>query len=100
MLREMLFYDSGQQANRFKTTREKVISLICEAVRMAKSNKEIKTSEDYRAIGWVLFCIYQVQLRSWLAGGSLDLKSGLEDLAKGLRISLVGVAPKDRAIIN
>lgn len=98
MLREMLFYDSGQQANRFKTTREKVISLICESVRFAKEGKAIKTREDPRLIGWVLFCVYQVELRSWLAGGNLNLKAGLEHLKKALRVSLIGIAPEDRAL--
>jgi AcrR family transcriptional regulator len=93
MLREMLFYDSGQQANRFKTTREKVISLICESVRFAKEGKAIKTSEDPRLIGWVLFCVYQVELRNWLAGTNLNLKTGLEHLKAALRVSLVGISP-------
>lgn len=98
MLREMLFYDSGQQANRFKTTREKVISLICESVRFAKEGKAIKTSEDPRLIGWVLFCVYQVELRNWLAGTNLNLKTGLEHLKAALRVSLVGISPDPRSL--
>jgi len=98
MLREMLFYDSGQQANRFKTTREKVISLICDSVRFAKENKTIKTSDDPRLIGWVLFCVYQVELRNWLAGGDLNFKAGLERLKKALRISVVGIAPEPSSL--
>jgi hypothetical protein len=98
MLREMLFYDSGQQANRFRTTREKVISLICESVRFAEENNTIKVSEDPRLIGWVLFCVYQVELRSWLADGNLNLKSGLEHLKRALKVSLVGISPEQGAL--
>lgn len=98
MLREMLFYDSGQQANRFKTTREKVISLICDSVGFAKENKMIKTSADPRLIGWVLFCIYQVELRNWLSGGNLNLKAGLEHLKEALTIALVGIAPEPNTL--
>lgn len=97
MLREMLFYDSGQQANRFKTTREKVISLICDSVRFAKKNNSIKTAEDPQLIGWVLFCVYQVELRSWLAGSNLNLKAGLEHLGKALKIAMAGIAPERSA---
>jgi AcrR family transcriptional regulator len=98
MLREMLFYDSGQQANRFKTTREKVIALICDSVRFSKESKSVRTSEDPRLIGWVLFCVYQVELRSWLAGGELNLKTGLEHLKKALKVSLVGIAPEPNSL--
>lgn len=98
MLREMLFYDSGQQANRFRTTREKVISLICASVRFAEENETIKASDDSRLVGWVLFCIYQVELRSWLANGNLNLKSGLERLKKALKVSLEGIAPEQSAL--
>ena len=98
MLREMLFYDSGQQANRFKTTREKVISLICDSVRFAQQNRTIGTTEDPRIIGWMLFCIYQVEIRNWLAEGDLNMKAGIERLVHGLKISLRGVAPKESAL--
>ncbi len=98
MLREMLFYDSGQQANRFKITREKVISLICESVRYAKDSRSIKTSDDHQLIGWALFCIYQVELRSWLASGVLNLDAGLERLSMALKVAIVGLDPKERAL--
>lgn len=98
MLREMLFYDSGQQANRFKTTRERVIALVSQSVQFAKQNKTIATAEDHRQIGWILFCIYQVEIRIWLSEGNLNLQDGLERLARLLRMSLAGVAPKDAAL--
>ncbi len=94
MLREMVFYDSGEQANKFRSTREKVISLIGESVRFAKQNKTIRTSQDHRAIGWILFCIYQIEIRNWLSEGNLKLKTGLDRLEHFLQASLEGVAPK------
>jgi AcrR family transcriptional regulator len=100
MLREMLFYDSGQQANQFKTTREKLMSLICEAVRFAQQNKTVRTSEDARTVGWMLFCIYQVESRNWLSEANLDLKEGLDRLAHLLRICLAGIGPKDVALVS
>jgi len=99
MLREMLFYDSGQQANRFKTTREKVIALVCDSVRFAQNNKTIDSAEDHSVIGWMLFCIYQVEIRDWLADENLDMNAGIERLVRGLEISLRGVAPKESALV-
>lgn len=98
MLREMLFYDSGQQANRFRTTRERVISLVCKAVHLARQDQSIRSDEDERAIAWVLFCVYQVELRRWLAEKG-DLKSGLQHLRKALEITIGGIAPTPRALV-
>jgi AcrR family transcriptional regulator len=98
MLREMLFYESGQQANRFKITREKVISLVCQSVRFAKDSKTIAVSGDDALTGWVLFCIYQVELRSWLAGEALDLEAGLDRLRQALAVCLVGLSAKKSAL--
>jgi AcrR family transcriptional regulator len=98
MLREMLFYDSGQQANRFKITREKVISLVSQSVRFAKDNGSIAGSGDDQLIGWVLFCVYQVELRSWLAGAELDLDAGLATLRRALTVCIVGLSAEKSAL--
>lgn len=98
MLREMLFYDSGQQSNRFKTTREKVISLVCRSVAFAKQKKSITKSCDEQLAGWVLFCIYQVELRRWLATDVLDLDSALDRLRRALQVCLVGLSATESAL--
>jgi AcrR family transcriptional regulator len=99
MLREMMFYESGEQANRFRITREKVIALICDTVLLAKQNNTIESPEDHRDIGWIVFCVYQVEIRNWLSEGRLNLKDGLDRLAHLLRASLTGVAPKKGALV-
>jgi AcrR family transcriptional regulator len=98
MLREMLFYDSGQQANRFKSTREKVISLVRQSVRFAMDDKSISASADEALAGWVLFCIYQVELRSWLAGTDMNLEAGLDHLRQALTVCLVGLSAEKSAL--
>jgi AcrR family transcriptional regulator len=65
-LREMAFYDSGIQARSFQKTREALIDLIGEIVRLATVQKTVSSSETPEFIGWVIFCIYQVELRRWL----------------------------------
>jgi AcrR family transcriptional regulator len=100
MLREMLFYDSGQQANRFKSIRERFYSVICETVRLAKEQKTISPSEGERAVGWVFFCIYQVELRRWLSEGQLNVKTGMASLERALRLFISGLSPTEAALIT
>lgn len=92
MLREMLFYDSGEQANRFRATRENFISLINESVRLAKERKEIVSDEDPQFIGWVVFCLYQVEIRRWLAEGNLDVPAGIANLERAIRLLIYGMS--------
>jgi AcrR family transcriptional regulator len=95
MLREMVFYDSGMQANRFKAMREEFMSLLNERVRLALQRGEIVSSEEPTEIGWVLFCLYQVGVRRWLAEGALDVAEGMESLERAIRIVLTGLRPRD-----
>jgi AcrR family transcriptional regulator len=98
MLREMMFYDSGQQADRFRTTREQVIAMMVRAVELAVKTKSIRTSEPAPAVGWMLFCIYQVELRHWLASGETSLEAGLRRLAKTMRLAIKGSSPAPAAL--
>lgn len=98
MLREMMFYDSGQQADRFKTTRERVIATMVRSVEFAVDGRTIKTSDTAQTVGWLLFCIYQVELRQWLSNGDIDVEAGLNRLARLLRSAIVGLAPTPAAL--
>lgn len=91
-LREMTFYDAGQQAQRFQATRERVIGLIETIVAAGQSTGNIKQTEDARLIAWVAFCIYQVELRRWLAADNPDLAAGSRRLEKALTLLLAGAA--------
>jgi len=64
----MMFYESGPHATRFVNTRNKMIDLCKEVVRVAQSKGEIKTGQRYRRAGEVLFAVYQIEIRKWLAG--------------------------------
>jgi AcrR family transcriptional regulator len=94
MLREMLFYDSGEQANRFKVTREHFLALIVESVGFAVKRGEIAPHEDPRFIGWVVFCLYQVEIRRWLAEGNLDASAGIASLERAIRLLISGLSPR------
>ena len=92
-LREMMFYESGTQANRFKTTRELLISLVNETVRQGKSQGEVSSSEDHQLLGWVIFCVYQVELRRCLSESRPDLDGGMASLARALKVVFDGLSP-------
>jgi AcrR family transcriptional regulator len=89
-LREMIFYESGAQASSFQKTRERLIRLFGRAVELAISNSEIAPSEPPLFAGWTLFCIFQVELRRWLASDITNLGIGLDELERAFRLLIVG----------
>jgi hypothetical protein len=97
LLREMTFYDSGRQANRFQKTRERNIQLIGNIVKQAAARKMIKIDEPALA-GWVAFCIFQVELRRWLMNKELNISSGMARLERALRLCMAGWGAKPAAM--
>jgi AcrR family transcriptional regulator len=97
LLREMTFYDSGRQANRFQKTRERNIQLIGNIVKQAAARKTIKI-DDPAFAGWVAFCIFQVELRRWLMNKELSIPSGMTRLERALRLCMAGWGAKPTAL--
>jgi AcrR family transcriptional regulator len=91
LLREMTFYDSGRQASRFQKTREKNIRIVGDLMQMAADRKAIRIVEDPQFIGWVAFCIFQVELRRWLMSKNPVLSSGMKSLERALRLLMTGL---------
>jgi AcrR family transcriptional regulator len=97
-LREMMFYETGSQAKRFVGTRNRLVALSVEIVRIAQKNKDIASKEDCQALGTVLFAIFQIEIRTWLTGGTIDLAKGLDRLRRSLATVIKGLAPAPRAL--
>lgn len=97
LLREMTFYDTGRQATRFQQTRERNIRLVGSIVRTAQETQTLRTDEDADFIGWIAFCIFQVELRRWLMGKNPNLTSGMTRLEKALRLCMKGWAAQPSA---
>ncbi len=89
-LREMIFYDTGTQAASFQRTRERLIRLFGRSVECAIKNAEIAPSEPPLFAGWILFCIFQVELRRWLSSDVAHLRAGLSELERAFRILIIG----------
>ena len=89
-LREMIFYESGAQAASFQKTRERLIRLFGHTIELAITNKEITPSEPPLFAGWTVFCIFQVELRRWLANDVTNLRAGLRELERALGLLVTG----------
>jgi AcrR family transcriptional regulator len=98
VLREMAFYESGAQADRFQTTRQRLIELFGRSVELALAQRAIAVKEDPQFVGWTLFCIFQVELRRWLASDKSNLKAGLSALERALSLFINGLKPTPKAV--
>ena len=96
VLREMTFYESGAQARAFQATRDALIALIGSTVAQAMQQSRIAATETPQLVGWTIFCIFQVELRRWVADGDLDLRKGLNRLRRTLNVCITGLSPAKR----
>jgi AcrR family transcriptional regulator len=100
-LREMIFYDTGEQAASFQRTRERLIRLFGRSVESAIKNVEIAPSEPPLFAGWTLFCIFQVELRRWLSSDVANLRAGLSELERAFGVLIVGLGmPAERRALT
>ncbi len=97
-LREMIFYETGAQAGRFQNTRQHLIELFGRAVELARTQNGIVTKESASFVGWIIFSIFQVELRRWLSSDELDLDVGLKALERAFALLINGLKPKPRAL--
>lgn len=94
-LREMIFYATGPEARKFLKTRERLIALIGEIVRIAIDRRAISSGEDSSLIAWVIFSIYQIEIRHWLSSDERNIARGLRYLRRQLVLLMDGLSPRD-----
>ncbi len=97
-LREMSFYATGPEAQKFLKTRQRLVALITEIVRIAIERKAIASTESPNLIGQVIFSIYQVEIRHWLSSDELNLTRGLNALRRQLKLLMAGLSPARRRL--
>ena len=88
VLRELTFYESGKQAQRYLQTRQRLINNSAWLVREAIASSKIETGEDPDYIGWALFALMQAELRQWLRTAPHDVARGMAQLRRALRLVL------------
>jgi AcrR family transcriptional regulator len=94
-LREMQFYQVGPQAERFLKTRDRMIELSVRSVEIAQRNGEIRSSEDARTVGMVVFSSFQMAIRLWLMRKRAPVDDGIHELQRFIDIILKGLSPQD-----
>jgi len=93
ILRELTFFVSGVQGQRFQENRYQVISRLVSHLRAAKPRGLIREDADPEIVGWTLFAIYQAEIREWLLNDTPDPESGLVSLRRALSVAMDGCAP-------
>lgn len=91
-LREMMFYETGEQAKQFIKTRERMVWLCVEIVRIAKRRREIRPTVDPQTAGEVLFAIFQIEVRRWLTARQLSVPDGVSRLKAAVDIAVTGLS--------
>jgi hypothetical protein len=93
----MMFYEAGPQARRFLATRNRMIDLCRDIVRIAQSRDEVGAGERYRRAGEVLYAVFQIEIRRWLAARRSTVEEGLQSLQEALEIVITGLRKEPRA---
>jgi AcrR family transcriptional regulator len=93
VLRELTFYSTGRQSERFQTGREAIITGLEALVSDAKRRRQLRSTEKDRAIAQLIFGVYQAEIRRWLTGKSPKPAAGLARLRSMLRIVVDGLRP-------
>ncbi len=97
-LREMMFYDTGHQVKRCMKTRDQMLSLSVDIVRIAQEKGEIKTRNDARKIGALVFAVFQIEIRHWLMPRKVVVEEGLAQLRQSFEIITAGLDPEPDAL--
>jgi hypothetical protein len=90
----MMFYATGPEAQKFLNTRERLIALIENIVALAIDQREIGPQADAKLIAWVIFSLYQIEIRHWLSSDELDLTKGVDFLKRQLILLMDGLSPR------
>jgi AcrR family transcriptional regulator len=91
VLREMIFYEHGEQAKRFLAARERLMALSGAIIRQGIARGEIQSEEDPDFIGWLVFSIYQAEVRRWLWTDRPSFRAGMARLQRALVVFTTGL---------
>ena len=92
VLREMLFYNSSDQAALALATREGLVKLISELVREAKRRGDLASDQPSKQLAWLLFSILQAEIRRWLAFENPVMREAIDHLWGSLSVVVNGMS--------
>lgn len=77
VMRELLFYDSGEQAKRAVENRSRMLNLFRRILQAGRERGEIEPGLNIDHVAWILFSIQQAEVRRWLSLNKFDLTEGI-----------------------
>jgi AcrR family transcriptional regulator len=93
VLKNMSFYQSGKQAEKFRSQREQFNNQLIELVAEAQRNGEVRSNVPATTIGAAIFALYSAQVRQWLDNDASQTEDGVQELQQMLQLLFEGLQP-------
>lgn len=97
LLRELVFYSSGKQAEKFHEIRQRLMEGIERLVREAQRARSIRSREGAALIARHIFFTFSAAVRWWIATPDPNPRTGLKDLHRLIKLQIRGLRPKGRS---
>ena len=94
LLRELVFYSSGKQAEEFHEIRERLFGGIEALIQEAQKARRLSTREDAAVIARHIFFTFSAAVRWWIATPHPKPGEGIEDLRRLLKLQFRGLEIK------
>jgi AcrR family transcriptional regulator len=94
LLRELTFYTSGQQSERFQATRRATIAGVAKMVSQARKQNAVRCASSDADIAEVIFYVFAADVRRWLGQEKTSIAVGLQHLRTLLTIVMAGLDRK------
>lgn len=92
MLREMIFYGTGKQSIEFQSIRGHLLNLLTAIAKRGQQKGSLRKDIGPSEIAWIVFSIYQVEIRQWLMGEKPSAAAGIRQLRKSIILCMSGLA--------
>jgi AcrR family transcriptional regulator len=97
VLRELVFYSSGKQAEKFHEIRQRLMEGIESLVREAQQARRIRPRKGAALIARHIFFTFSAAVRWWIATPNPNPRTGLKDLHRLIKLQIRGLRPKGRS---
>jgi hypothetical protein len=96
VLRELVFYSSGKQAEKFHEIRQSLIDGIEQLVAAAQQSRRIRSRENAALIARHIFFTFSAAVRWWIATPRPNPQVGAKDLRRLIQLQIRGLRPHGR----
>jgi AcrR family transcriptional regulator len=93
-LRELHFASAGKQSERFRKNSARIMKLNASIISAAQARGELGKHFDRMHGAWVIFGVYQAEVRRHMISDTEDVEKGLKCLRDSLDLLVRGLAPQ------